>query len=85
MDRSPVNFVDQIKAPLLLLAGAHDPRCPPTESEQVASAVRKRNGVAELKIYANEGHGFAKPENRLKFFAAAEKFLAQHLGGRYEE
>ena len=38
MDRSPINFVNQIKAPLLILAGGHDPRCPHTEAEQVASA-----------------------------------------------
>ena len=64
-DRSPIYFVDQIKAPLLILAGGHDPRCPATEAEQVASAVKKRNGVAELKIYQNEGHGFAKRENQI--------------------
>jgi hypothetical protein len=35
-------------------------------------------------LYADEGHGFARPENRLSFYAIAEAFLAQHLGGRYE-
>lgn len=78
MDRSPVNFVDQIKAPLLLLAGAHDPRCPPTESEQVASAVKKRNGVAELKIYENEGHGFAKVENQIDAYSRIAEFLKKY-------
>src|SRR5262249_24790238 len=61
-DRSPIYFVDQIKAPLLLLAGGNDPRCPHTEAEQVASAIKKRGGVVELKVYENEGHGFAKVE-----------------------
>ena len=78
IDRSPVNFVDQIKAPLLILAGAHDPRCPPTESEQVASAVKKRNGVAELKIYENEGHGFAKVENQIDAYSRVGEFLKKH-------
>src|ERR1700760_1817267 len=49
-DRSPIFFVDKITAPLLLLAGGNDPRCPKTEAEQVASAIKKRNGVAELKV-----------------------------------
>src|SRR5205085_1835472 len=79
MDRSPINFVDQIKAPLLILAGAHDPRCPPTESEQVASAVKKRNGVAELKIYENEGHGFSKVENQIDAYSRVGEFLKKHV------
>ena len=78
MDRSPINFVDQIKAPLLILAGGHDPRCPSTESEQVASAVKKRNGVVELKVYENEGHGFAKVENQIDAYTRVADFLKKH-------
>jgi dipeptidyl aminopeptidase/acylaminoacyl peptidase len=78
IDRSPVNFVDQIKAPLLILAGGHDPRCPSTESEQVAQAVQKRNGVAELKIYENEGHGFAKVENQIDAYTRVADFLKKY-------
>ena len=78
MDRSPINFVDQIKAPLLLVAGANDPRCPPAESEQVASAVKKRNGVAELKIYDSEGHGFAKLENQIDAYSRVAEFLKKY-------
>jgi dipeptidyl aminopeptidase/acylaminoacyl peptidase len=79
MDRSPINFVDQIKAPLLILAGAHDPRCPSTEAEQVAKAVHKRNGVAELKIYENEGHGFAKVENQIDAYSRVADFLKKYV------
>jgi dipeptidyl aminopeptidase/acylaminoacyl peptidase len=78
MDRSPIYFVDQIKAPLLILAGGHDPRCPSTESEQVASAIKKRNGVAELKIYENEGHGFAKVENQIDAYTRVADFLKKY-------
>jgi len=78
MDRSPINFVDQIKAPLLILAGGHDPRCPSTESEQVATAVKKRNGVAELKVYENEGHGFAKVENQIDAYTRVADFLKKY-------
>ena len=58
-DRSPINFVDQIKAPLLLLAGGHDPRCPKSETQQVVDAIKKRGGTVEAKVYENEGHAAA--------------------------
>lgn len=77
-ERSPINFVDQIKAPLLLLAGGNDPRCPRTEAEQVASAIKKRNGVAELKVYENEGHGFAKTENQIDAYTRVADFLKKY-------
>jgi dipeptidyl aminopeptidase/acylaminoacyl peptidase len=77
-ERSPINFVDQIKAPLLLLAGGNDPRCPKTEAEQVASAIKKRNGVAELKVYENEGHGFAKIENQIDAYTRVAEFLKKY-------
>jgi dipeptidyl aminopeptidase/acylaminoacyl peptidase len=78
-ERSPINFVDQIKAPLLLLAGGNDPRCPKTEAEQVASAVKKRGGVAELKVYENEGHGFAKVENQIDAYTRVTEFLKKYV------
>jgi dipeptidyl aminopeptidase/acylaminoacyl peptidase len=77
-DRSPIYFVDQIKAPLLLLAGGNDSRCPKTESEQVASAIKKRNGIAELKVYENEGHGFAKLENQIDAYTRVAEFLKKY-------
>ena len=78
-ERSPINFVDRIKAPLLLLAGGNDPRCPHTEAEQVASAVKKRGGVAELKIYENEGHGFSKVENQIDAWTRVADFLKKYV------
>ena len=77
-ERSPINFVDKIKAPLLLLAGGNDPRCPRTEAEQVASAIKKRKGVADLKVYENEGHGFAKVENQIDAFTRIAAFLKKY-------
>jgi dipeptidyl aminopeptidase/acylaminoacyl peptidase len=74
-DRSPIFFVDQIKAPLLLLAGGHDPRCPKEETVQVVDAVKKHGGVAEYKIYENEGHGFAKVENQIDAYKRVTDFL----------
>jgi dipeptidyl aminopeptidase/acylaminoacyl peptidase len=74
-DRSPIFFVDQIKAPLLLLAGGNDPRCPKEEAQQVVNAVEKRGGVAELKVYPNEGHGFARVENQIDAYRRVSDFL----------
>ena len=83
--RSPLFKVDQIKVPLLIAQGANDPRVKQAESEQIVEAMRSRGIDYEYLLFPDEGHGFAKPENRLKFYAAAEKFLARHLGGRFEE
>ena len=83
--RSPLFKVDQIKIPILIGQGANDPRVKQAESEQIVEAMKKKGLAYEYIVFADEGHGFAKPENRLRFYAAAEKFLAKHLGGRYEE
>ena len=78
-DRSPIFFVDQIKAPLLLLAGGNDPRCPKEEAQQVVDAVKKRGGVAEYKVYENEGHGFARVENQIDAYQRVADFLKAHV------
>jgi dipeptidyl aminopeptidase/acylaminoacyl peptidase len=78
-DRSPINFVDQIKAPLYLLAGGHDPRCPKTEAQQVVDAIKKRGGVAEYKVYDNEGQGFARVENQIDAYKRVADFLIAHV------
>jgi dipeptidyl aminopeptidase/acylaminoacyl peptidase len=82
--RSPLFKADQIKSPLLIAQGANDPRVKQAESEQIVAALRERGKTVEYLLFEDEGHGFARPENRLKFYGAAEKFLAEHLGGRYE-
>jgi dipeptidyl aminopeptidase/acylaminoacyl peptidase len=78
-DRSPIFFVDQIKAPLFLLAGGNDPRCPEEESRQVIDAIKKRGGVVEFKVYANEGHGFARVENQIDAYQRVSGFLKAHV------
>jgi dipeptidyl aminopeptidase/acylaminoacyl peptidase len=78
-DRSPIFFVDQIKAPLFLLAGGNDPRCPEEESQQVIDAIKKRGGVVEFKLYANEGHGFARVENQIDAYQRVSGFLKAHV------
>jgi dipeptidyl aminopeptidase/acylaminoacyl peptidase len=78
-DRSPINFVDQIKAPLLLLAGGNDPRCPKSEAQQVADAVKKRGGSVQIKVYENEGHGFSRVENQIDAYQRVSDFLKVHV------
>ena len=78
-DRSPINFIDQVRAPLLLFAGGHDPRCPQEESQQVVDAISKRGGVVELKVYENEGHGFSKIENQIDAYTRVSSFLKAHV------
>jgi len=81
-ERSPLTYVDQIKRPLLIAQGANDPRVKQAESDQIVEAMQKKNIPVTYVLYPDEGHGFARPENRMSFFAVAEAFLAQHLDGR---
>ncbi len=83
--RSPLFFVDRIKIPMLVAQGANDPRVKQAEAEQIVAAMREKGIDHEYLLFEDEGHGFARPENRLAFYAAAERFLAKHLGGRVEE
>ena len=83
--RSPLFRVDQIKVPMLIAQGANDPRVKQAESEQIVAAMEEKGIDHEYLLFPDEGHGFAKPENRLKFYAAAERFLAKHLGGRSQD
>ena len=78
-ERSPINFVDQIKAPLFLAAGGNDPRCPKTEAQQVVDAIKKRGGVVEFKVYEDEGHSFARVGNQIDAYRRITDFLKAHV------
>jgi dipeptidyl aminopeptidase/acylaminoacyl peptidase len=83
--RSPLFKADRIRIPMLIAQGKNDPRVKQAESEQIVAAIRKAGKPVEYMVFEDEGHGFARPENSLKFNAAAEAFLAKHLqGGRME-
>jgi hypothetical protein len=85
MDASPLNSAEKIKTPLLVAQGANDPRVNRREAEQIVIALRDRGFNVEYILAPDEGHGFQRPINNMALFMAAEKFLAQHLGGRYQE
>ncbi len=82
--KSPLARVDQIQRPLLIGQGANDPRVKQIESDQIVEAMKQKNIPVTYVLYPDEGHGFARPENRLSFYAVAEAFLSEHLGGRFE-
>ncbi len=82
--RSPLFKAERITKPLLIGQGANDPRVKQTESDQIVKAMRDTKKPVEYVVFPDEGHGFANPENNLRFFAATENFLAKYLGGRAE-
>lgn len=82
--QSPLFYVEQIDAPLLVAQGANDPRVPQRESDQIVAALHAAGQPVEYLVAPDEGHGFAKENNRLAMTAALERFLADHLGGRYQ-
>jgi dipeptidyl aminopeptidase/acylaminoacyl peptidase len=83
-ERSPINRVENIGRPLLIGQGANDPRVSQNESDQIVGAMQEKGIPVTYVLYPDEGHGFARPENRMSFFAVAEAFLSEHLGGRFE-
>lgn len=82
---SPLFHVDSIKAPLLIGQGANDPRVKQAEADQIAFSMQKKGIPCEYVLYPDEGHGFARPDNRIDFNGRVELFLETHLGGRAEE
>jgi dipeptidyl aminopeptidase/acylaminoacyl peptidase len=81
---SPLFSAHKIVAPLLIGQGANDPRVPVIESEQVVKALELSGVPVTYVLYRDEGHGFSRAENKMDFYARAEAFLAQCLGGRFE-
>jgi dipeptidyl aminopeptidase/acylaminoacyl peptidase len=83
--QSPLSAASSIRTPLLVIQGANDPRVKKAESDQIVIALRDRKFPVEYLVAPDEGHGFARPVNNMAAFAATEKFLARHLGGRFQE
>jgi dipeptidyl aminopeptidase/acylaminoacyl peptidase len=82
--RSPLTFADRISKPLLIAQGANDPRVKQAEADQIVAAMKSRKLPVTYVLYPDEGHGFARPQNRIAFYAVAEGFLSKCLGGRVE-
>ena len=83
-DRSPLPHVDKIQRPLLIAEGANDPRVKIEQANQLVAAMERKHIPVTYVVFPDEGHGFARPVNRLAFYAVADAFLAEHLDGRYQ-
>jgi dipeptidyl aminopeptidase/acylaminoacyl peptidase len=83
--RSPLSFVSNIKKPLLIGQGANDPRVKQAESDQIVAAMKANKIPGTYVLYPDEGHGFAKPNNRMSFYAIAEEFLGSCMNMPYQE
>jgi dipeptidyl aminopeptidase/acylaminoacyl peptidase len=84
MSRSPISHIHNIKKPLLIAQGANDPRVKQAESDQIVHALQAKGIPVTYLLFPDEGHGFARPVNRLAYQAATEVFLHQNLGGAVE-
>jgi len=83
--QSPLNHVDKIKTPLMIVQGANDPRVKKAEADQIVVALRERGFPVEYLLAPDEGHGFQRPVNNMAMIMSVEKFLAKHLGGRFQD
>ncbi len=82
--RSAISRIDDIKVPLLVGQGQNDPRVTKLESDQLVEAMSANELPVTYVNFPDEGHGFARPENRLAFFSVMEGFLEGCLGGKSE-
>ncbi|MEZ0289542.1 MAG: S9 family peptidase [Sulfolobales archaeon] len=81
-DRSPIFFVENIKAPVLFIHGANDPRCPVEEVYQMIESLRKLDRVVEYLIFPDEGHSVRKEKNRIEMYRKIIDFLNKYVTGK---
>ncbi len=85
LKRSPLQHAHRIEKPLLIGQGAQDPRVTQAESDQMVAALDERGIPVTYVLFPDEGHGFNRPANSIAFNVITERFLARHLGGRFQE
>jgi dipeptidyl aminopeptidase/acylaminoacyl peptidase len=82
---SPITYADKITIPVMLAAGARDPRCPPEHTEKMYEALESfGNKPEDMIIAAGEQHGFYKLENRVDLYTRMLAFFGRHIGGTVE-
>jgi dipeptidyl aminopeptidase/acylaminoacyl peptidase len=79
---SPITYIHNVKAPLLVLQGENDPRVPKEEAQQVVDSLKKDNKTVDVHYYPNEGHGFEKRENRIDAIQRSVAWFDKYLGGK---
>lgn len=80
-ERSPITYIDNLRADLLIIQGANDPRVNKAESDQMVERLRAQGRGVEYMVFDDEGHGFTKRANQLRAMGAAGQFLVSHLLG----
>jgi dipeptidyl aminopeptidase/acylaminoacyl peptidase len=81
-ERSPLPYLDDIKAPLLVFQGANDSNVPKAESDLLVAVLRELKKPHEYVVYDDEGHGFTRRKNVLDSSKRTAEFFVKHLGGR---
>jgi len=79
---SPINYIHNVKAPLLVLQGDNDPRVPKEESQQVVDLLKKDGKMVDVHYYPNEGHGFLKRENQIDSLRRMIDWFEKYLKGQ---
>jgi dipeptidyl aminopeptidase/acylaminoacyl peptidase len=79
LERSPITYVENVRAPLLVLQGANDPRVVKPESDQMVEKLRELGREVEYHVFDDEGHGFTKRVNQLKAYRLASDWIEKHL------
>lgn len=79
LQRSPITYVDQVRAPLLVIQGQNDPRVVKAESDQMVEHLRQLGRPVEYVVFEDEGHGFTRRANLQKAFRLTAEFLERHL------
>ena len=79
---SPLNRVDRIQAPLMVIQGSNDPRVPQNEADQMVGAIKARGGNVEYQLYQDEGHGLEKLKNKIDCYPKVADFLDRYVKGR---
>lgn len=80
-DTSPIKYLGNVRAPLLVLQGENDIRVPKEESDQVVDLLKKQGKIVEVVYYPHEGHGFAKRENQIDSLRRTVEWLDRYLKG----
>ena len=80
-ERSPITYVDQVRAALLVIQGAKDPRVVKDESDQMVARLRELGREVEYEVFEDEGHGFTRYTNEIRGYRLTAGWLERHLTG----
>jgi dipeptidyl aminopeptidase/acylaminoacyl peptidase len=83
-ERSPLPYLDDIRAPLLVFQGAQDSNVPKAESDLLVAVLRELKKPYQYVVYPDEGHGFYRRQNLLDFYRRTTAFFVKHLGRQKE-